>query len=872
MPRLLVTLLLLMTAFAGHAQPTLAAKANYPAAARFSPKKLEKLIFTTQVDAHWLKRTTRFWYLYETTEGKKWYIVDPLKGEKKQLFDNDRLAAAISRVVKDPFEAKHLGLDSLRFIKDENWIQFEVKSSENLHKQGSTKDSTAKKVYYFEYNLLDETLNALTDYKKPKHKPNWASISPDSNTIVFGRHFNLYWMDRSNYEKALKNEDDSTIVEHALTTDGVEYYSYHGNGALGGGGETNVDKEKNKNKRKPAQLFWSPDSKHFAMSRSDMRKVKDLWVINSIADPRPTLETYKYMMPGDKDAPIEQLDVFDMTTHTRQIVGSAEFKDQDLAIWSAPNPERRRDDEYRIQYWLGTNSRFYFNRTSRDLHRIDVCVVNVGDTVAQPLIKERLNTYVEVRRPGLVGEGRELIEWSERDGWAHFYLYDASGKLKNPITSGPFHCEDIVGIDDKKRVLYFTASGRESEENVSKTGKTAETVSKTGKTTAIAENPYYLHLYKVNLDGTGLTLLNSGDFEHAVSMDDDQQFFIDNFSRVNTVPRSSLFNSAGHKIMDLETADLSSLFAAGYKFPQPFTVKADDGVTDLYGVMYKPFNFDSTKKYALMEYVYPGPQTEAVNAAFGRSMDRVDRLAQLGMIVITVGNRGGSPSRSKWYHNYGYGNLRDYGLADKKAAAEQLADRYPFIDIDRVGIHGHSGGGFMSTAAMLIYPDFFRVAVSSSGNHDNAIYNRWWSEKHHGVKEMIGDKGDTSFVYSIEKNPDLASNLKGHLLLSTGDIDNNVHPGNTIRVINALTKANKRFDLVLLPGQRHGYADMTEYFFWRMADYFSRYLIGDNADRPVNIEEMDREQPQSGNKGAEGDHRTPVSEDEEDAGDEGIEN
>jgi dipeptidyl-peptidase-4 len=827
MPRILATLLLLAAAFTGYSQAELATKANYQAAARLSPKKLEKLIFTTQVDAHWLRKSTRFWYMYETTEGKKWFIVDPLKAEKKPLFDNDRLAAGISRIVKDPFEAKHLGLDSMRFIKDENWIQFEVKSSEFLHKANSNKDSTAKKIYYFEYNLLDGTLNELTDFKKPKHKPNWASISPDSNTIVFGKHYNLFWMDRANYAKALKNEDDSTIVEHSLTNDGVENYSYHGTGNIGGGGETNVDKEKNKDKRKPAQIFWSPDSKHFAMSRSDMRKVKDLWVINSIADPRPTLETYKYMMPGDKEAPIEHLLLFDLTTNTHHLISSAEFKDQDLAIWSAPPLERRRDDEYRTQLWLGTNSKFYFTRTSRDLHRIDVCAATVGDSIAQPLIKERLNTYVEVRRLGLVNEGRELIEWSERDGWAHFYLYDAAGKLKNQITSGSFHCEDIVGIDDKKRILYFTAGGREP-----------------------GENPYYLHLYKVNFDGSGLTLLNGGDFDHIVSMDDDQQFFVDNFSRVNSVPRSTLYNSSGHKVMDLETADFKSLFATGYKFPQPFTVKADDGITDLFGVMYKPFNFDSTKKYALMEYVYPGPQTESVNAAFGRSMDRVDRLAQLGMIVVTIGNRGGSPSRSKWYHNYGYGNLRDYGLADKKAAAEQLADRYPFIDINRVGIHGHSGGGFMSTAAMLVYPDFFRVAVSSSGNHDNSIYNRWWSEKHHGVKEMVSDKGDTTFVYSIEKNPDLAKNLKGHLLLSTGDIDNNVHPGNTVRVVNALTKANKRFDLVLLPGQRHGYADMTEYFFWRMADYFSRYLIGDESPRSVAIEEMDREQEQVGNKGA----------------------
>jgi dipeptidyl-peptidase-4 len=844
MTRMLLAGLLLFSCHL-YARQTPVTKANYQLAARFSSKKLEKMIFSTQVDAHWLKRTDRFWYMYETTEGKKWYIVDPLRAEKKPLFDNDKLAAAISRIVKDPFDSKHLGLDSLKFIKDENWIQFEVKSTQDVEKKDTTKKKPStpeKKIYYFEYNLLDGTLNELKDFKKPKHKPNWASISPDSSTIVFGRHFNLYWMDHANYEKALINEDDSTIVDHALTTDGIENYSYHGNGALGGGGETNVDKEKNKDKRKPAQLFWSPDSKHFAISRSDMRKVKDLWVINSIADPRPTLETYKYEMPGEKEAPIEELQVFDMTTHNHQIVSAGQFKDQDLAIWAAPVREDHRDDDYRSPLWLGTNTKFYFTRTSRDLKRIDVCAVNVGDTVATSLIRERLNTYVEVRRLGLVDGGRELIEWSEQDGWAHFYLYDGTGKLKNQITSGPFHCEDIVGIDDKRRILYFSANGREP-----------------------GEDPYYLHLYKVNFDGSGLSLLDGGDFDHQVSMDDSHQYFVDNYSRVNTDPRSTLCNEQGKKIMDLETADMSSLMAAGYKFPEPFKVKADDGITDLYGVIYKPFNFDSTKKYPVLEYVYPGPQTESVNKAFGRSMDRMDRLAQLGMIVITVGNRGGNPSRSKWYHNYGYGNLRDYGLADKKAAAEQLADRFSFIDITRVGIYGHSGGGFMSTAAMLVYPDFFKVAVSSSGNHDNSIYNRWWSEKHHGVKEMVSDKGDTSFLYSIEKNQDLAKNLKGHLMLTTGDIDNNVHPGNTIRVANALIKADKRFDFVILPGQRHGYGEMNEYFWWRMADYFSRYLIGDETVRPVAIEEMDRDQEQVGNKGGGG--RTPIGEDEEDTDD-----
>ncbi len=824
MRKLIGPFILLLFMLPSLAQQVPVVKANYQLAARFSPKKQEKMVFSTIVDAHWLKKSNRFWYMYETTEGKKWYVVDPVKAEKRPMFDNAKLAAELTKIVKDAYDAQHLLIDSLKFIKDEHSIQFELKSTEEIEKKDSTaKKGTPpvkeKKIYYFEYNLDNGVLTELTDFKKPKRKPSWASISPDGQTIVFAKNFNLFWMDKANYEKALKNEDDSTIVENKLTTDGVENFAWGDSF-----NETNVDREKNKNKRKAAFIFWSPDSKHFAMVKTDMRKVKDLWVINSIAEPRPTLETYKYHMPGEKEAPEDYLFLFDMGTKAHQLVITSLFKDQDLALWSAPQLQSSRDDDTRPLLWHGTNEKFYLTRTSRDLKRIDVLAADVAKGTVSALIEERLNTYVETRRLGLINGGKQLIEWSERDGWAHFYLYDENGKLKNQITSGAFHCEDIVGIDEKKGILYFSANGREPN-----------------------EDPYYLHLYKVNFDGTGLKLLNPGEFENGMSMDDNKEFFVDNYSRVNTVPKSALYNADGKKVMDLETADLSSLFAAGYKFPQIFKVKADDGITDLYGVLYKPFDFDSTKKYPVVEYVYPGPQTEAVNKAFARVADRTDRLAQLGLIVVTVGNRGGNPSRSKWYHNYGYGNLRDYGLADKKATIEQLADRYSYIDINRVGIHGHSGGGFMSTAAILVYPDFYKVAVSSSGNHDNSIYNRWWSEKHHGVRETISEKGDTSFVYNIEKNPDIAKNLKGHLMLTTGDIDNNVSPANTIRLVNALVKANKRFDLMLLPGQRHGYGDMQEYFFWGLVDYYAKWLLGDFS-QPVDIVEMNKEIEQVGNK------------------------
>ncbi|MDR6783052.1 dipeptidyl-peptidase-4 [Pedobacter africanus] len=796
-----------------------APRANYQAASRFSPNKLRKMVYSTAVDPHWLKLSNRFWYEYETPAGKEWYLVDPAAKSKKKLFDNAKLAAEITSTIRDPFDAQHLPLENLKFSADEKQLTFEVRSTiDELKKDRKDKkaaDSMQKKVFYFNYDLAKAKLTEIPNYTKPKAKPSWGSVAPDSSAIIFSRNFNLYWMDKENYKKAVKNEEDSTIVEHQLTKDGVKFYPYGSNGD----GENNEENEKNNKKRRPAYVMWSPDSKHFVLNRTDSRKVKDLWVINNVAAGRPTLETYKYQMPGEKESPITEILLFNFTSKSYKKLNTAAFKDQTVSVWGAPLKNKDRDNEFRPSIWLGNNSKIYFQRTSRDLKRIDVCMVDINTGTVTPLIDERFNTYVEVSRPGLVNDGNELIHWSERDGWAHFYLFDGNGKLKNQITRGAFHCEEIVNIDQKNRVLYFTANGRENK-----------------------EDPYYLHLYRINFDGSGMKLLNPGDFDHAISMNDEAKFFVNNFSRVNTVPKSALMDNNGRVVMNLETADLSLLMATGYKFPEPFKVKADDGLTDIYGVMYKPFDFDPNKKYPVIEYVYPGPQTEAVNKAFSKSMDRTDRLAQFGYIVVTVGNRGGNPARSKWYHTYGYGNLRDYGLADKKAAVEQLADRYSFIDATKVGITGHSGGGFMSTAAMLVYPDFFKVAVSNAGNHDNSIYNRWWSEKHHGVKEVVSAKGDTTFTYSIDKNPDLARNLKGHLMLMTGDIDNNVHPANTIRVANALMKAGKRFELVMVPGQRHGFGELTEYTFWKLADHFNKYLIGDDrASGEVNILEMDRE-------------------------------
>lgn len=770
---------------------------GYLQAEKFTAEKLQNMLFSTYVDPHWFQQGNCFWFQYKTSEGTFWYVVNPSAKKKELLFDREKLASQLTEIVQDPFEARHLPIRNLKAQEDGHTFTFEVTSSRDK-KDPKTKKTDGKEIFYFSYDYKTKELTHLKDKEKEPKKLDWGSVSPDGKSVVYAKNCNLYRMSIEDYEKARKNEKDSTITEIQLTTDGTPEFGYGIPYSL-----LNTDTLCN-GKRRAVWGCWSPDSKHYAIIISDDRAVKELWVINSIASPRPTLETYKYQMPGEMAAPVEYLHVFDMTDNSRKVVTTAAYKNQSLGLEYRPFQQKQRDMEYRPLVWQGDNERFFLTRSSRDLYRIDLCSYTIGQDSIVPVIKERMNTYQETRPIHVLDGGKQIIQWSERDGWAHLYLYDDQGNLKNRITEGPWHVEEVLKVDEKAGVIYFVANGRNPE-----------------------ENPYYTHLYRVNLDGSGLKQLTRGDYFHSSVMDDDMRFVVDNYSRINTIPCADLIDRNGKKIMTIQESDFSQLFAAGYKFPEPFKVKAADGVTDLYGVMYKPFDFDSTKVYPIVDYVYPGPQVESVTYPFTRMSPRTDRLAQAGFIVITVGQRGGHPSRSKWYHNYGYGNMRDYPLADHKCAIEQLAARHPFIDITRVGIHGHSGGGFMSTAAMFQYPDFFKAAVSCAGNHDNRIYNRWWSETHHGVKEVVSEKGDTTFMYKIATNPEIANRLKGHLLLIHGDIDNNVHPANTIRVVNALIRCGKRFDMLILPGQRHGFGDMNEYFYWRLVDYFSEHLRGE---------------------------------------------
>lgn len=823
-------------------------KANHALASQWTPAKIGKLVFDTAVTPHWLEFSDRFWYRYETPAGKKYFIVDPAKRSKTPLFDHTAVAAQITSITRVPVDAQHLAIEKIRFVRKDTALQLEVKVPKDAVVPGlkpPTKKETTEaereqvgalraepepkdKSVWLEYELATGKLVLLGDFEGPPKKMRWASVSPDDGAVVFARGENLYMMDAANYAKAQKDPADASVVETALTTDAEKAFSYARR--LNDQDRRELRKDSKDDKRAPGPrapaivVNWSKDSTKFAVVRRDERKVTDLWVINALANPRPTLEAYRYAMPGEKDIAQPVIEIFDVASKARLAVKSERFPDQMLSITSSAVTAVNREKEKTEPQWVGPGSdKLYFTRWSRDLHRTDVAVADTTSGSVTVLVEERLNTYIETKPLRLVGDGPEFVHWSERDGWGHFYLYDGAGTMKKQITSGEFVGLDVVSIDEKTRSMVFVAAGREPN-----------------------EDPYYAHAYRVNLDGTGLKLLNPGDGSHAVIASDSGRFLVDNSSRVNTAPVSVLYDAMGAKLLDLETTDMSVLMESGYAFPEPFKVKGDDGITDIYGVMYKPYDFDPAKKYPIIAHVYPGPQTESVTKVFSPKHQN-NGLAQFGFIVIEVGNRGGNPQRSKWYHNYGYGNLRDYGLADKKAAIEQLARRHSFIDIERVGITGHSGGGFMSTAAMLVYPDFFKVAVAESGNHDNNVYNNTWSEKHHGIKETEKD-GKVAFEYTIDKNSDLARNLKGRLLLATGDIDDNVHPANTYRMADALIKANKRFDFFLLPGVRHSFEPVADYFFWVKADYFTRHLLGDASYQTVDIAELNREKEQAGSK------------------------
>ena len=763
-------LTLLLISFFAEAQH----KANFKAAEKFSQENLSKMVKSTSVSPKWFKDSDRFWYSYTTTSGKNFYVVDPSKRTKTKLFDNLDFSAKLSELTNRPVNNNELKLDELELDDDNRTLTFQIDSIQ------------------YEYDIYRKTLRR-GDTIPEEEKNNWANYAPDSSYMVFAKNHNLYLME--------VGDEDS--IEIQLTEDGERWFSYQWRH-----GDTTADK------RMRARATWFEDSKKIYSNRSDARKVDELFVINTLKEPRPELEVYKYAMPGEMNVPQEVLEIFDVESKSRITVEEDKYVDQTISLHKTKEKSER----------------LYMIRLNRTSDTLDVSYVNTSDGSVKFLFEEANYPYHNwsFRQLAVLNEGRELIYWSEKNGWGQLYLYDGNtGRLKNKITNGGYFITGrIQDIDTLNRKVYYQAFGR--EQNV---------------------DPYYSMIYSSNFDGSGMKLLTKESYNHRVNFSESSKYFVDNYSAVDKVPTSVLRDVSGNIIMKLEETDLSLLYHAGWKMPERFKVKADDGITDLYGVMYKPFDFDPDKKYPIISYVYPGPFVESFRNDFTISGRYNTAIAQLGFIVVSMGHRGGSPMRSKYYHTFGYQNLRDYALADDKRSLEQLAERHSWIDLDNVGIFGHSGGGFMSTAALLTYPDFYDVACSSAGNHDNNIYNQWWSETHNGVeavyKKSKDDEGnevqELTWDARIKTNQSLAENLKGHLLLTHGNIDNNVHPTNSLRVADELIKAGKRFDMMIFPGKRHGYGSFRSYYEKMMWYYFAEHLLGDYRDNvDIGLPESDR--------------------------------
>ncbi len=745
-----------------------AQKADFKAAEKFRGDNLTTKYGDLTVNANWIEESDIFWYSFKTSAGKNFYYVNAATRSKQAMFESKYMAAELHKLTHHPYNDLDLP------IKD---IKFEKKST--------TKFSFVVDSMRFNFDISSQRLTIKDSIWKEKKKPDWPTYSSDSIWIAYAKNHNLYLM----------KAKDKDSIEVQLSTDGERYYSYAAN-----------SEDTTRNKKVKANVTWFKNSRKLYVEKQDERKVKDLFVVDVLAQPRPKLQTYRYSLPGEPFVPQTELVIFDVATKKRTDVDLKKWKDQTVNVeWTSQK----------------NTDKLIFIRKDRPLKKLDVCLVNAETGALSVLFSEETWPYFndEYSRLSVLNEGNDIIWWSERTGWGQLYHYDGKGNLKNQITDGYFVTGRVERIDTLGRTLYFEAFGR--EEGV---------------------HPYYSMKYKASIDKGGTTLITKEGANHSFNMSKSNRYFVDTYSTVDRIPEAVLRDNTGNIILRLEKADLSQLFKTGWKMPETIILKAKDGVTDLYGVMYKPFNFDSTRKYPVISYVYPGPQTESVQYSFTVTGGKNVALAQLGFIVVNFGHRGGSPMRNNYYHTFGYNDLRDYPLADDKYGIEQLADKYKFIDINRVGIFGHSGGGFMSTAAILSYPDFYKVAVSSSGNHDNNIYNQWWGETHNGVAEVekpVTKKGEIkdslnkkkeveiSFKATVEKNQDLAKNLKGYLLLVTGDVDDNVHPGNTLRVVDALIKANKRFDFMMLPGQKHAYGNDTPYFDRLMWYYFAEHLLGD---------------------------------------------
>ena len=609
--------------------------------------------------------------------------------------------------------------------------------------------------------------------------------SPDGKRTVFVREWNL-WV-----------RDVATGRETPLTTDGVKDFGY----ATDNAGWTRSDR---------AVAVWSPDSKKIATFQQDQRSTGEMYLVETRVG-HPRLEAWKYPLPGDTT----------ITMIHRVIIDLDRQRPANVIRLEMPPDQHRStlcDDvdcgnEGIDLQWSPDSSHLALVSTSRDHKRAELRVADAATGDVRDVLQETVTTFYESGNGRIswryLPSSNEVIWFSERDNWGQLYLYDLqTGRLKNQITTGEGNVTQLLHVDEKNRLVYFLAVGKER-----------------------GRDPYFTHLYRVGFDGANQQLLTQENATHEITMAPSGRFFVDSYSTPELPPIAVLRDADGRDVMPLEKADVSRLLATGWKPPVPFSVKARDGVTDLYGLMYKPTNLDPTRRYPIINHIYPGPQTGSVGGrTFSAARGDAQALAELGFVVVEIDGMG-TPWRSKKFHEAYYGDMGDNTLPDQVTGMKQLAQRYPWIDIDSAGIYGHSGGGYAAADAMFRYPDFFKVGISEAGNHDNRNYEDDWAEKWQGLLETRPD-GTTN--YDGQANQNFAKSLKGKLLLAHGTMDANVPPYNTLIVVNELIKANKDFDLLMLPNRGHGFGS-EPYMIRRRWDYFVRHLLGTEPPKEFEL-------------------------------------
>jgi len=724
------------------------------------------LVYHTVENPAWLP-DGRFWYRDSAADGVTFALVDPAKGTKAPAFDHTLLAAAIAAAQptsKTPTDPHHLPITELSLADADKTVLVTLKTGQ------------------FRCDLSGEAhCTPVGDTAKPAAAGRGkaraeADISPDKTKAAFIRDYNL-WV-----------RDIPTGKETQLTTDGVKDYGY----ATDNAGWTHSDNP---------ILVWSPDSKKIATFQQDQRKDGDMYIV-STNNGHPTLEAWKYPLVGDKD----------VTMIERVVINI----DKPKVIRFKMPPDQHRSslcDDISCRggsgwddvQWSEDGKHIAFVSTSRDhkqewLRVADASTGDIREVMGETVAKffESGNGKVNWK---YLPASNEILWFSERDNWGQLYLYDlTTSKLKNQITHGEGNVTQVLHIDEKARTLYFLAVGKEP-----------------------GRDPYFSHYYRINFDGSGMKLLTPEDADHDVTPSLDGSSFVDVYSTVTQPQTAVVRDSNGKLLLDVAKQDISNLVATGWVPPTPIIVKARDGKTDLYGYMFKPTHLDPSQKYPIVNNVYPGPQIGSCGGrGFLAAHSDHQALAELGFIVVCI-DRMGTPFRSKTFHEAYYGDMGDNTIPDQVSGMKDLAAKYSFIDLDRAGMYGHSGGGNATAAAMFHYPDFFKVGIAESGNHDNREYEDDWGEKWAGL-EVKNPDGTSN--YDSQANQNFVKNLKGHLLLAHGTFDDNVPPNETLIVVDALIKANKDFDLLMIPNAHHGYAEASLYMTRRRWDCFVRYLAG----------------------------------------------